>query len=94
MNDYTIKEMALKAIKSCRDEQYYDDVSEAILSVLWNAAIEKAYQAVSNLSAADIVSVVRCKDCKHYDCNACAHIDHEYENHELDYFCADGERRK
>lgn len=39
------------------------------------------------------IDIVTCKECVYEDCGMCSHIDHEWENHEADYYCSDGERR-
>lgn len=56
-----------------------------------NAAIEE----IRAIPAADVVPVVRCKDCKHYQHDA--FLDHDWCDGRCvtpDYFCADGERKK
>ena len=50
-------------------------------------------EAISNTPTADVVEVVRCKDCVHYgevgDCEV-----HPYDDRfNVNYFCADGERK-
>ena len=55
-----------------------------------NAAIEE----IKLIPAADVVEVVRCKDCKHYQHDA--FFDHDWCDGRCvtpDYFCADGERQ-
>lgn len=53
----------------------------------------KAIQAIQELPTADVMEVVRCKDCIHYgevgDCEV-----HPYDDRfNVNYFCADGERK-
>lgn len=55
-----------------------------------NAGINQAVGLMNSLPAADVVEVVRCKDCKHYmtihcTCDGCCIAD--------DWYCADGERK-
>lgn len=46
---------------------------------------------INKLPTADVVPVVRCKDCKHYNIFARCVL-HGYDLHYYDYYCADGER--
>lgn len=71
-------------------EKLYNTGCLGIADLDWRVLMEQIL-SVDNLPAADVVPVVRCKDCMHYDCSLCAHVEHEYERHEPDYFCADGE---
>ena len=59
----------------------------------WDKAIDAVISIIEELSAADVVPVVRCKDCKHY----CGHPDDcmllrtcVYEN----FYCEYGEREE
>jgi hypothetical protein len=55
--------------------------------------LEKAAKRVSAIPAADVVPVVRCKDCKHYDiggsCIICG-----FQSRKPDDFCSYGERKE
>ena len=80
--DCIIRAAAIKACKSATDqyEPIYSDI-----------AIECAVAKIRKLPAADVVEVVRCKDCKHYKSSLC------WENGIFepcdDDFCSKGERR-
>lgn len=53
---------------------------------------------VHYMDAADVVAVVRCRDCKHYDRDECYHPRHEKHQQSIpqspDDFCSYGERRE
>ena len=56
------------------------------------AALEATEKRIAELEAVDVVPVVRCKDCKHYDGKWCLLLD--MVNSDMgDWFCAYGERR-
>ena len=71
--------------------QYFNDVNvKEPLQPVWKSECMN--------KKADMVEVVRCKDCKHYryyglssDTVSECRIDHE-ENPDAEWFCADGER--
>lgn len=51
-------------------------------------------EALNRVPTADVVEVVRCKDCKHWtgiNCGYCEVWEHYISNQ--DYFCGSGERR-
>ena len=83
MSDYIKKEDALKAIEVC--------VNESVMPEEWRSGMLDAYDEVkSYVPSADVVEVVRCKDCKKYmtihcTCDGCCISD--------DWYCADGERK-
>ena len=60
-----------------------------------------AQEIVKDIPTADVVEVVRCKDCKHYECGKCQKIlyimDGYYqgtlEMKRSDDFCSNGERK-
>ena len=57
--------------------------------------IESVLEYVQNLPAADVASVVRCKDCKHhYDCGVhfCDRLGMDCPD-DSDFFCSYGERK-
>lgn len=64
-----------------------------------NAGINQAVCLMNSLPAADVVEVVRCKDCKHYDEHFCKCYVFCHDNIEVqlevdsDHFCSYGERR-
>ena len=47
--------------------------------------LSECRKRLERIPAADVVPVVRCKDCLHEDCAM---------YHSLNWFCADGERRE
>ena len=59
-----------------------------------------ALKIIQNIPAADVVEVVRCKDCKYckVECgNYCCYVDDYLKmpiSHCGDFYCADGERRE
>lgn len=78
----------------------YIDREAAIKAVNWQSAITMTRAAmtyaIKSIPAADVVEVVRCKDCKHRwkgDCGLWCMI-HDDMYAEEDYFCASGERRE
>lgn len=58
----------------------------AIFAVLINQRLREA-------SAADVVEVVRCRDCKHYNAGFECLIEGYGIERPADYFCADGKRK-
>lgn len=48
---------------------------------------------LERLPAADVVEVVRCRDCKHYNAGFECLIEGYGIERPADYFCADGERK-
>ena len=66
-----------------------------------NATIVGAKRLLAEIPAADVVPVVRCKDCKHYDMGVClkiysdgnAHPD-AWQSRRPENFCSYGERKE
>ena len=66
-----------------------------------NATIVGAKRLLAEIPAADVVPVVRCKDCKHYDMGVClkiysdgnAHPD-AWQSRRPEDFCSYGERKE
>lgn len=53
------------------------------------------YEDLKNLPTADVVEVVRCKDCKHWSKEFKACYMHDFcEIFQSDYYCASGERKE
>ena len=50
--------------------------------------------AIRNTPTADVVEVVRCKDCKHYDRGICYCSSVKYVAHDKNHYCGYGERRE
>ena len=52
-------------------------------------------QKINEAPTADVVEVVRCKDCIHNSNGSCTHSEiYDDVNYKPDYYCADGERRE
>lgn len=85
MTDYISREAALDVMCDSCSARY----SSACISG------DKCYSygGISNIPAADVVSVVRCKDCKHYNAGFECLIEGYGIERPADYFCADGERK-
>lgn len=54
---------------------------------------EAAIEVATSLPAADVVAVVRCRECKHYNAGFECLIEGYGIERPADYFCADGERK-
>lgn len=67
----------------------YIDRGEAILELLLDGCSAKNVESIMNIHAADVVPVVRCKDCKFWDCGDCYRL----ELSRPDDFCSYGEMR-
>lgn len=55
--------------------------------------IDDAAEALQLVPAADVVEVVRCRECKHYNAGFECLIEGYGIERPADYFCADGERK-
>lgn len=89
MAEYIERETAVDAVS----EVYYDTPDV-------NLSAEKFKAAINAIPAADVVEVVRCKDCKHYDMGVCLKIYSDgnvhaaaWQKRKPDDFCSYGERR-
>ena len=68
------------------DEYIKRDLAIEFLPVAYDSAIN----AIRNVPAADVVQVVRCKDCKHrYHDSWCEYVDDDD-----NFYCARGERKE
>lgn len=105
MDDYISRQAILKHIEKIRQSvQMMDDTRRASIVMNGMYLCEKA---VRNQPSADVVEVVRCKDCKHYEIwqlKSDYTDDKRYKpsvcirgryavHHSPDWFCADAERR-
>ena len=69
-------------------------------SCKWRETKDAIRRIVEHTPAADVVEVVRCKDCKYckVECgNYCCYVDDYLKmpiSHYGDFYCADGERRE
>ena len=77
MNDYIKRDDAIENI----DELYFSDKDDH----------DRTREAIKRLSAADVVEVVRCKDCKHRKKNTFCLHNMRYEDD--NGFCSYGERK-
>ena len=74
----------------------YIDKDEALKNVSWDT---EAYQSINMIPTADVIEVVRCKDCKYWDTTWKTRADFHYYCPMIDsvtdgdFYCADGERR-
>lgn len=89
MSDYISRKAAEERLDRLEREAYHN-------SVLWPDHVEECREAIREIPAADVVEVVRCKDCKHYNpeatewrCDIVAGLVEPYD----DDFCSYGERR-
>ena len=91
MDDYISREAALNLIKELHAEAESPEASETLF---------EAHERIADIPAADVVPVVRCKDCEHQDpdrlddgagCFVCRK-GHGWKPD--DWFCADGVRRE
>lgn len=90
MAEYIEREAAKNAIRN-----------DLPLSTWMKRSIDKALQAmgvtvatINAIPAADVVEVVRCRNCEHYDNGWChrVHNPTQYSKTTDDWYCADGER--
>lgn len=56
-------------INMTKRSAYIGDVFDALLGLGW--AIQEAVEFCDKIRTADAVEVVRCEDCKHWDCGVC-----------------------
>ena len=65
------------------------------LERLFQLQAQTARSIIEAIPAADVVPVVRCGECKHYDNGWChrVHNPTQYSKTPDDWFCADGERK-
>lgn len=67
---------------------------DSVLTVLdWDCASQDALNAVKAIPAADVVEVVRCGECQHYNAGFECLIEGYGIERPADYFCADGKRK-
>lgn len=97
MAEYTEREAVAKYLFDVWKANLPEDLETASFSKSYCGGVKTAIDIISNFPAADVVPVVRCKDCKHLSVRSdalgvyqCA-IHGDYPSGE--YFCADGERK-
>ena len=84
------------ALKVCSDYgEWYADMNDQCVATI----ADNIYQEIVNLPTADVVEVVRCKDCIYYETHQPIHkkVCEKNEGHLIpmrpDDFCSYGERR-
>lgn len=90
MNKHMTQEVAIKSAWMILEGLGYDRAR--------NGELEKTVAAVfASAPAADVVEVVRCRDCKHNITSSTRQFyqwcDEHHEYHVPDWFCADGKRK-
>lgn len=61
MSDYISRQAAIEAVDECTKLKITDD--------FYTVYTEEMKDVIADIPAADVVEVVRCKDCKHYKRN-------------------------
>jgi len=85
MSDYIKREDAIDWIKSEREENSAYGEAEGL---------KIAEQLVKGMPSADVVEVVRCKDCIHYDEHTRWQCDKFGQSVNADDYCSYGERKE
>ena len=68
----------------------YIDREVALMKLMQDGCSAKNLQSISDMPAADVAPVVRCKDCKHrYSDSWCEYVDDDD-----NFYCARGERKE
>lgn len=79
-----------KAMKSRENSPYTDTNADLIHRIEHNKFISMA----ANQPAADVVEVVRCKDCIYNEIGSCK-LSEDYDpGYDPNFYCANGERRE
>ena len=86
MAEYIKREYILSALSIFRG---FENGNEHFLN-----GIETAKEIVKQATAADVLPVIRCRDCWKHDYDNCQFYEFSGQKTEDDFFCADGERRK
>ena len=87
MGEYIKREDALSGCKQWLEPKEHDE-----LDTMWNHGIEACLNEIKHhVPIADVVEIIRCKDCKKYmtihcTCDGCCISD--------EWYCADGERKE
>ena len=84
MDEYIKREDALKAVNYAGPRER---------ASLVDVALMVAYTKINRIPAADVVEVVRCKDCKHCERGICYYPKVRYVSHDKNHFCGYGERK-
>lgn len=67
----------------------YIEREAALMKLMQDGCSAKNLQSISDMPAADVAPVVRCKDCKHrYSDSWCEYVDDDD-----NFYCARGERK-
>lgn len=83
MAEYIELEAAIKEMSHMMRECFPEAVEE----------LDAVITTLKEIPAADVVEVVRCRDCKHYNAGFECLIEGYGIERPSDYFCADGERK-
>ena len=97
MAEYIEREAVIATIEQAQEELKSNDDKMWNINKRYFQGLAWANRIVCDATAADVVEVVRCKDCKHarkmvsgdYACR----VDHRIAHNETDY-CSYGERRE
>lgn len=89
MMEYISKQLAVEELENLRQQYEMSDDCDELVA-------RKCKNAVSELPAADVVPVVRCRECLHYtDWGACGRPDNGWDAPKMgpEDFCSRGERK-
>ena len=95
MTEYIEREAAIAALNKVRDDQRVFKYTTASDFLSARGEIERAAKVLESLPAADVVSVVRCKDCKHHhycEIHFCDALGMDCPD-DSKFFCSYGERK-
>lgn len=84
MDEYIKREDALKAVT-------YMGLDEP--SFILSLTLNVAQKNIRKIPAADVVEVVRCKDCIHCERGICYYPNVRYVSHDKNHFCSYGEKK-
>ena len=99
MKEYIERELLLIGVDGCISVLYAEANGDPILEAAIKL-VEATRDYIASLSAADVVEVVRCRDCKHITVGNIirGQIYPACRKYKImvgeDFFCADGERRE
>lgn len=92
MAEYIDRETAIKAIENADYTAIADDAD--------SCKVDYLREIIESVPAADVVPVVHCRDCKHYDMGVCLKIYSDgnvhsaaWQSRNPDDFCSYGERK-
>lgn len=85
MAEYINKAELIEKIKA--NEYMLTDVCNSRSKGMFTIGIQQACDELPT------IEIIHCRECLYEDHGMCSHIDHEWERHEEDYYCADGARK-